>query len=125
MTREQQLADHLTAHLHTPFAWGSHDCVCFAAAWVELVTGASHLDGLLNWQTATQAARAIGRAGGLESALDARFKRIAPNFAQDGDLALHDGCVCLFSGAHIVGPGKTRLTHNSRALAQAAWRVAA
>jgi len=119
------LAEHLTAHLATPFAWGTHDCVSFAAAWVQASTGVDHLAGLGQWTTAAQAVRAINKAGGsLEAALDARFQRIDPNFAQDGDLALYDGCLCIFSGAHIVGPGKTGLTHNSRVLAQAAWAIA-
>jgi|GEM_PF-780301 len=117
------LAEHIAAHLNTPFAWGAHDCVGFAAAWVKTSTGIDHLAGLQNWQTAAQAARVIKAEGGLEAALNARFGRIQPNFAQDGDLALHNGCLCLFSGSFIIGPGKTGLTHNSRLLAEAAWRT--
>ena len=151
------LSDHLTAHLTTPFAWGTHDCVGFAAAWVKASTGVDHLADMKQkrdkregnapaalkrevatllpspfplthsrlWTTAAQAARAIRQAGGLEAALDARFQRIEPHYAQDGDLALHNGCVCIFSGVKIVGPGKTGLTHNSRVLADAAWSVGA
>jgi len=117
------LADHITAHLNTPFAWGAHDCVGFAAAWLKNSTGIDHLAELSKWTTAAQAARIIKQEGGLEAALNARFERTHPNYAHDGDLALHNGCLCLFSGAHIVGPGKTGLTHNSRLLAEAAWRV--
>ena len=145
LTPSRLLANHLTAHLSTPFAWGAHDCVSFAAAWVKICTGVDHLAGIKQkrdkregttlppfpltpsrlWTTAAQAARIMRQAGGLEAALDARFQRIDPHYARDGDLALHNGCVCIFSGVKIVGPGKTGLTHNSRVLADAAWSVGA
>lgn len=117
------LADYIMARLDTPFEWGTHDCVLFAANWLRLSTGIDHLDGIKPWHTAKQAAMAIKKAGGLEAALDERLQRIGINYAADGDLALYKGSVCLFSGAYIFGPGEQCLTRNSRMLAEAAWRA--
>ena len=124
------LPDYILSHLNTPFAWGKHDCVLFAANWVRLATGADPLAGIEPWSNAMQAAAAIKQAGGLVAAMDKRFARINPHSAQDGDLALFASriphpasCICIFSGAHIIGPGDHGSVRNSRMLAEAAWRI--
>lgn len=118
-----KLHDYITAHLARPFVWGQHDCVLFAAGWVRNLTGSDPLAGLPAWQNARQAVRAIRGAGGLVAALDARFTPIPPKQAMDGDLALYRGCVCLFSGASIVGPNLHGLEFVRRSAAGQAWRV--
>lgn len=118
-----KLHDYITKNLCAPFVWGKHDCVLFAANWVKDAARIDCLDGLGTWATAMEANAAIKRVGGLEAAIDARLTRINPNFANDGDIALQNGTVMIFSGNHIVGPGKDRLIFLSRVKAEAAWSI--
>lgn len=118
-----KLYDYIQAHMKTPFEWGLHDCVLFAAGWVRAATGIDPLAGLPGWDSARSAMRVIHQAGGLEFAIDKRFQRINPNSARDGDLALYGKCVCVFSGSHIVGPNQNGLEFVKRSCASAAWRV--
>lgn len=117
------LSEYLTAHLGKPFAWGLNDCVLFTAVWVKEATGVDHLADLPKWENEKQALRIAKKLGGLEAEMDARFKRIDPNFAQDGDIALYRDGLCLFSGARIVGPGAGGLVHVNRTEAVCAWRL--
>lgn len=117
------LPDYIYANLETPFEWGRHDCVLFASNWVKEAAGLDCVDGLGTWSTAREAKAAIKRAGGLVPAIDARLTRIEPNFAQDGDIALQNGTVMIFSGAHIVGPGGNGLVFIGREKAECAWRL--
>ena len=115
------LAEYITQHLSTPFAWGRHDCVLFAAGWVREHTGMDPLADVPAWSTEREALRAIRDVGGLEAALDARFRRIHPNVARDGDLALYNDAICIFSGCHIVGPNPAGLQFVNRMEAACAW----
>lgn len=58
------LSGYLEEARETPFAWGSHDCVSFAASWFRLMTGA---DTYAPWRgrysTRFGAARRIYEAG--------------------------------------------------------------
>jgi len=115
------LADYIQQNLDRPFEWGQHDCVTFAANWLKLSTGVDYLSDLKSWTTAKEAAKQIKSVGGLENALDTRLKRINPNMAKDGDVALYKGAVCIFTGRNIVGTGDLKLTFNIRMLAEGAW----
>lgn len=115
------LADYITAHLERRFEWGQHDCVLFAAGWIEAKTGTQPLAMFPTWASAKEAIRIVRQLGGLEAALDARYKRIHPNLAKDGDLALFDRSVCLFSGPHVVGPGINGLVFVDRTKVSCAW----
>ena len=117
------LHDYITRHLRVPFFYGRMDCVLFAAGWVCEKTGTDPLDGVAAWKTEKQAVRAVKAAGGLEAALDARFARVHPNLAKDGDLALYGKSICIFSGAHIVGPSKDGLEFINRMDATCAWSI--
>lgn len=117
-----RLADYLQQHRHTSFEWGKHDCVLFAARWVQIATGVDHLADVPAWHDEREALRMLRDHGGLEALLDERFERVHPNLAQDGALTIYERSVCLFSGAHIVGPGLAGLTFNNRTLATCAWR---
>lgn len=119
MSPAQYISDHLVA----PFDWGTNDCVLFAARWVKNKTGVDPLAGLPKWKTSLQAARVIRSIGGLEAAIDARLQKIDPRSAVDGDLAFYNGCVCIFSGSYIVGPGPSGLEFVRRSKAVTAWRV--
>lgn len=115
------LAEYIASNLAREFEWGRFDCVLFASGWVQIRTGVDPLSDLPKWKTERQARRVIAAVGGLEKALDDRFKRIHPSLARDGDLALRNGAVCVFSGAHIVGPGMAGLEFIDRMEASCAW----
>jgi hypothetical protein len=115
------LAEYITRHLRVPFFWGEHDCVLFALGWVRANTGIDHLSGYPVWHAEKEARRIMRDLGGLEACLDKHFDRINPHIAPDGALALHNGCLCLFSGPHIVGPGPDGLTFINRSEATCAW----
>lgn len=116
------LPDYITARLSTPFAWGSHDCVCFAIGWLSIVAGRDLLAPFGTWHDERSAARAIKKYGGIEKQFDLHLKRIASaHYAKDGDVTLVDGTAYLFSGPQIVGPGKHGLIFKSRMEAVSAW----
>lgn len=115
------LPEYIAANLEREFVWGQWDCVTFAAGWIHLATGIDHLAGITPWRSKIGAARVMKELGGFEAAIDRALIRIHPNMAKDGDIALRDGCMCVFSGQHIVGPGPTGLTFISRMEAKCAW----
>lgn len=115
------LAEYITQHMHTPFKWGEHDCVLFAAGWVREATRFDHLSDLPRWSNEREALRILRDHGGLEAMLDERFDRVHPNLACDGALTIHKNSVCIFSGAHIVGPGIGGLQFVKRTEAMCAW----
>lgn len=117
------LADYITGLLREPFCWGKLDCCTFANGWVQSQTGKDYLAEFGSWSSALGAARKIRQAGGLEAALDQRFTRVNPKLAKDGDLALYKNSVCIFSGPHIVGPGKNGLEFINRKHAECAWSL--
>ena len=97
-------SEYLTAHLATPFAWGSHDCVTFALGWVTLATGRT-FEKYGQWDDEEGATEAISQAGGLKHAFDIEFTPIDHHLARDGDLAMIRRTIYLFSGARLVGTG--------------------
>ena len=116
------LADYITANLRKPFAWGTFDCVSFAAGWLEIKTGINHLAGLPAWSSEEEARRAIRSAGGLDKAISARLVRIHPNLAQDGAIGRSGRSVGIFSGPHLVIPGHDGLVFVDRTEAKCAWQ---
>jgi hypothetical protein len=114
------LSDYIAARLATPFKWGEHDCITFSIGWAEIATGKVLLPEPL-WHSELQAQRLVRLNGGLVAVLDARFQRIQPNYAKDGDLAMRLGVVSLFSGSRIVGPSPSGLAFNPRTEAEYAW----
>lgn len=117
------LAEYIAAHLGKPFVWGENDCVLFAARWANAAHDRDYLEGIPGWRDEKTARRSIRSVGGLEKALDTRFNRIHPNLAKDGDIALYNGCLCLFSGHQIVGPNLDGLQFVKRTLASCAWSL--
>lgn len=115
------LSAYITSNLKTPFEWGRHDCVLFASAWAKSVIGIDYLEGVPHWSDAKSGMRIIKKMGGLKKIVDDRLVRINPNFANDGDIALCDDRLCIFSGAHIVGPGENGLIFTDRLKALCAW----
>lgn len=116
------LPDYIAANLNRAFAWGEFDCLLCAAGYVIPTTGIDYLAGQPKWTTAKEALRVVENLGGMEAILDTHFKRINPNLAKDGFIALHNKTVCLFSGAHIVAPGPDGLVFIERTRAKCAWQ---
>jgi hypothetical protein len=117
------LPDYITANLKTPFAWGSHDCVCFAVGWLSIVAMDDFLAEYRPWTTDKKARAIIKKLGGLDLMFDKKLKRILPSYARDGDVTLIDGTAYLFSGSQIVGPGKDGLIFKNRLEATCAWSL--
>jgi len=117
------LPDYIVANMARPFIWGEHDCVLFAARWVRMCTGKDYI-GATTWSSMLDAYRIMKKSGGLAKIVDARLRRIEPNYALDGDVALRGNTLMLFSGHHIVGPGMTGLVFVERTEAKCAWRSA-
>lgn len=86
----ERFAAYIARHRGTPFAWGVHDCVLFAAGNVQAITGQWPLS--MQWPDAAAAARLLRRLGGLESAVDGVLPRLSsPALAQRGDILLVHG----------------------------------
>lgn len=110
-----------------PFAWGSdrNDCVSYAAAAVKASTGRIvDFDGA-HWTTAIGAARALGRFGGLEAAVDRYLTRVAVSFAQRGDVAAvrgeHGLLLMIVEGDTLAGPAAAGTMRAPRTAALIAW----
>lgn len=118
------LADYITKRLEAPFEWGVHDCVCFAVGWLSIASGRDLLAPFAMWKDESSAQRAIKKYGGIEKQFGLNLKRIASaHYARDGDVTLVDGTAYLFSGSHIVGPGRNGLIFKNRMEATCAWSV--
>lgn len=125
----QRLAEYVEGQRREPFAWGSNDCVTFAADAVEHMTGAdpiAHLRG--EWSTALEAARVIERLGGLREAVsDIWGAEIPPAYAQRGDWVLleQEGrqLVGVCVGEAAAAPGDAGVVLVPMTAALAAWRT--
>lgn len=116
-----RFSDYIEAKRHKPFVWGQNDCVMFVASWVQITTGRDYLRDVDIWTSEFGATRVLLRMGGLEKILDERLRRINPHFAEDGDIALHKGCLRLFNDKYIVSPGEKGLVYFGRMEAECAW----
>lgn len=121
-----QLAQFLAEREVMPFAWGSNDCVTFAAAWVELATGREVFSA--EHDSALSAAREIEKRGGLLAAVtDALGEPIDANSAQRGDIALIDmggrDALGVVQGIYVAGPSEAGLLLVGRETIKAAWRL--
>ncbi|WP_412497296.1 DUF6950 family protein [Vibrio fluvialis] len=85
-----RLSQVIAAAQRTPFEWGKHDCCLFAADCALAVAGVDPAaDYRGRYSTEIGAKRALNKThGSIESAFDACFKRVVPEFAQRGDIVL-------------------------------------
>ena len=128
----ERLAAHLASHSATPFVWGSHDCVRFAAGAVHAITGRHILPA--DWSDRAEAARLLRSVGGLVPAVDAVLPRLwTTTLAQRGDVLMvcapgpaggwrHWLAVC--DGARWWAPSPQGLACGPAAQAVHAWGVA-
>ncbi|KQT10959.1 DUF6950 family protein [Ramlibacter sp. Leaf400] len=128
-----RLDAYVALHRATPFDWALHNCVTFAAGWIELATG--HAVQLPPYDGALSAHRRIDAVGGLLAGARDRLGAPVPGtFAQCGDVVLvrlpsteeslegrRAFGVCI--GPTVVAPGPTGLLRVPMVQAEAAWRV--
>lgn len=125
------LADYAAARMTTPFAWGSHDCVGFAAGGVAALTGLDPLAPLRGTYGSEAEAEAIIAADGNLFRLVCRLWAEAglppcpPTLAQRGDTAWiqgeNDQAMGLVLGDSIAVPGPDRLAFYPLSAALRAW----
>jgi hypothetical protein len=125
-----RLTEYVDAHRMTPFGWGSHDCVLFAAGWVLEATGVDPIGDIRDqWADERSALRLIKSLGGLRFAVDERLGNpISTALAWRGDLILHEITerpglgICL--GAEFAAPTEDGgLSFVPMSAARMAWRV--
>jgi len=114
--------EYVQKHLTIPFEWGVNDCVTFSIGWGEIVRDEEILIQYLPWNNEQEAMDKIEMLGGLAVEFDKLFVRIEPNFANDGDLTVVNGCAMLFSGSKLVAPSHEGLKHLNRMETKCAWR---
>jgi hypothetical protein len=126
----ERLAGYAAASASTPFAWGSHDCVTFAAGAVEATTGIR--PAMPAWVSVRSAMRQLKQAGGLVAAVESvGLEPLArPQLAARGDVVLVDHedapqpflAVCL---GHVwAAPGSDGLVYGPMSVASRGWKVA-
>lgn len=127
----ERLADYLAAHRGAAFAWGSCDCVRFAAGAVATITGAQVLP--VDWNSRHDAARLLRAFGGLRGAVSSVLPLLpSPALAQRGDVVLVQAPVGgarrqwlgVVDGAVWRVPGPHGLAAGPMDLAVQAWEVA-
>ncbi len=111
-----------------PFEWGAQDCVTFAAACIESITGVDPIADLEPWSDERSALRRIAEVGGVEAWLDEHYGRVEWHGAMRGDVGVIDqasGTTVLVvnTGAGWVGPSEDGLTPSPPSAVRAAWRV--
>lgn len=92
-----------------PFAWGSNDCVTFAAGAVRALTGMDPLRGIGAWKSEVGALRALKRRGGLVAAVSSVLTPVPASMAQRGDIGAVEGprgpLLVVIEGLTLAGPG--------------------
>lgn len=104
---EERLTNFMTANRDREFAWGEWDCILFACAAAEAITGHDAAAAYRGRYSDERGARAILRKlgqGTLLATVDANFVPKPVARAIRGDLIWHAGCVgvCLGGTAAFV-----------------------
>lgn len=134
---EGRLAALVSARALVPFAWGTNDCVTFAADAVQAVTGRDPIADIRGtWSCERTAARAVGSFygayGDMHHVLDAMaqrswWPRVPVGFARRGDLAIvpHEGrpTVAVVTGQAAMSPGPKGLVAVPMTAATRAWTI--
>ena len=129
MRDQEALIEFIEAAMRTTFAWGSHDCVTFAAGAIEAQTGRRVLEAVQGgWTDERSARRALARRRGLAAAVGRILSPVPPALAHRGDIgAVHDPrgdlALVVIEGATIVGPGPDGLVRQPRSVLVQAWSV--
>jgi hypothetical protein len=124
---EQRLAAFIEQRRERPFEWAGNCCVSFAIDAVEIVTGRRLWN--VTWSTATEAARLMAGAGGLEAATTSVLGPSAPKWqhVRRGDIALVETAgrqsLAICTGQSLAAPGVHRLEHLPLNAALAVWLI--
>lgn len=133
MTRLQdwqvRYAQFTASRAHTPFCWGTNDCVTFAADAVYALTGVDlappHLRLHRTTREATEAIKLHGGMGGI--ATGALGQSVSPLMAGVGDVVLIQAGrrehLAICNGLTALAPAKQGLANVSMELAVRAWKV--
>jgi hypothetical protein len=116
-----------------PFAWGTNDCITFAAAVVHAITGRQLLEGLQPWNDEGSAAQRLAEAQGMVAAIRSRLgpPLPTPRLAQRGDVLLvraqREGkrvrFVAVCDADRWAGPHRGGLGRGAMAQACMAWGI--
>lgn len=121
---EARLGAFIETNRHREFAWGEWDCILFACAAVEAMTGedpAATYRGRYSDATGARAAlRELGK-GTLLKTVDAEFQRKKVGYAGRGDLIWRDGAVGVCMGGAALFVGEARLARTEGVARQAAY----
>lgn len=132
MRDRNALGAYLAARQTLPFAWGSNDCVKFAAGAVQAQTGRDPLAGWPTWTTRRGAQRAMTQVGELIPAVDQALTPVSPAMAQRGDIGAvvvsgpDSFCavaLVVVEGDTLVGPDASGARRLPRSAMIRAWRA--
>jgi hypothetical protein len=101
------LDQYITENLSTPFAWGRHDCVLFAAGWALRKTGTDYLLGFPKWGNRREALEILGGHDNLRALTVQLLGQPTTRPTGDGNVALlaeGKGGLCITCGPYVVGP---------------------
>lgn len=125
----ERLNDFIEANLHTPFAWGTHDCSQFVIKCeLALFDCTQFPDSIGKYKTQRGAKLHLHRQGfaGLWDYVGSRYTEIEQPFAARGDVAGHitpDGeSVGIIVGNKIASPGDAGLMFKPLSEAVRFWR---
>lgn len=103
----KELLDTIKHFRDIPFAWGTADCCCFAAHYIEQVTGKDLRSPYGNYRTERGSKKAQVQHGTFTDLMDSHFQQVEVNFLQPGDVVLYDNDgspgLCLKVAMGIVG----------------------
>lgn len=125
----QRLAAFIEARRDMPFEWGRNDCVLFAAAWIEELTG-RRLFADVDWTDARSAREKLAALGGIRQAARDALGPEVQNWMmiRRGDVAIAEddagrevGTVC--TGTTLAGPGERGIMHLPLDRAMLVWRI--
>ncbi len=124
---EQRLAAFIEQRRMRPFEWAGNCCASFAIDAVETVTGRRVWN--VTWGTATEAARVIAKAGGLDAAATSVLGPSTSDWrkCRRADVALVETdarqSLAICTGQSLTAPGTRRLEHLPLNAALAVWRI--
>jgi hypothetical protein len=123
----------VSSRLQEPFAWGANDCVSFAAAAVQRMTGANPLEDVQPWASARQAYRELRARGGIVAIVEATgLEQVPALMAQRGDVVLLRppsragsvrGTLGICLGDVVAAPAAQGLVMAGLSEGHKAWRV--
>jgi hypothetical protein len=123
---EAALAAFLEEHRTATFAWGECDCVLFAAGAVAAMTGTDPAAAARgHYRTQLGSRRMLTRMGwsSLEGMMDAHLERVAPAFAQRGDVVMSEGSLGICAGRFAWFVTAEGLAPRALSAWTEAWRV--